>query len=883
MRRLFARVMNLFRGEAAERELAREIESHLALLQEDFERRGTPPEEAKLAARKAYGSVEVAKELHRDARGFPWFESFLKDLRHGARGLMRAPGFTAVAVITLALGIGANTAVFSVVNAVLLRPLAYVGADRLVTLLHDGANPVSPANFIDWREQSSSFQAMAAAEVWSPNITGSSPPEHVRGHRMTRDLLPMLGVQPLFGRWFLNQDGGGRDSEREVILSYGLWQRRYNSDEAVLGTPITLNGEQYTVVGVMPREFVFAPFWAPRGELWVPLDFGGRVLNRGGNSLRVFARLRPGVTVEQAQAEVAMVTARLEQQYPASNRNVLVTPLLENVVGKVDMPLRILLGAVGFVLLIACSNVSHMLLARTSERHRELAVRTALGAGRARLMGQLVTENLLLAVLGGAAALVPAYWGTKMLVALGPANLPRVETVSIDGSVLLFVLGVTVLTTVLFGVAPALHTAAGKLGEALKEGGRGGSDGIRRSRLRGFLVASQFTLAFMLLIGAGLMVRSFFALRSVDPGFDPRNVLSMVVSVAGTSQEDPGRRETFYRELLARVNALPRVRSAGAINHLPLAGDLWGLPFEIDGREKPRPGESPLAAYRIVMPGYFETMRLPVIRGRAITDQDDLRSPGVVVINERAAQAFWPQEDPIGKRITFESDGEDKPVWLTIIGVAQNAKQLEWASDPQPEVYLAALQNRRYLGTAGAHMAYITLVARTDGNPADLTGAVQQTVWSFDRNLTISQVLTMEAAVASATAQPRFEMFLFAVFAGVALVLAGVGIYGVMSYSVSRRTHEIGIRMSLGASWGDVVWMVVRQGMAQATAGTIAGITGALLLSKLLVGMLYGVQPTDPLTFGVAAVALALIALVAASIPARKAAQIEPVIALRNE
>ncbi|MPZ18744.1 MAG: FtsX-like permease family protein [Luteitalea sp.] len=882
MRRFFARTANLFRARAAERELTREIESHLQLLQDEFERRGLPPEDAKLAARRAYGGVEQAKEQHRAARSFTWIEQWLKDVRYGGRNLVRSSGFTVVAVITLALGIGANTAIFSVVNAVLLRPLAYKESDRLVTLLHHGAGPVAVANYIDWRNQSDSFEGMGAAEYWAANLTGRHPPEHIRGHRVTEDLFPMLGIQPSLGRLFVAGRGRSR-SEHEVILSDGLWRRRFGSDRSVLGKSIALNGEAYTVVGVMPPDFKFAPFWATHGELWVPAAFGDRVLDRGGNSLRVFARLRPRVTLERAQAEIATITARLERQHPGTNRDVVVTRLKENVVGKVETPLRILLGAVGFVLLIACANVSHMLLARTSDRHREIAVRSALGAGRARLIAQFLTENLLLAALGAFLGLLLAFWGTRALVALSPSSLPQVDMVGIDTEVVLFLLVVTGLTTVIFGLAPAMQATVGNLSGALKEGGRGGSDGIRRNRLRSFLVASEFALAFILLIGAGLMVRSFVALQSIDPGFDSRNVLSMVVSVAGTSKAAPDQREPFYRELLENVGTLPGVRSVGGINHLPLAGDLWSWPFTIEGRPKPRPGESPLAVYRIVTPGYFATMRIPLLRGRAITDEDDARAPGVAIINERAASQYWPGEDPIGKRITYESGTENPPTWLTIVGVARNAKQLDWANEPSPEVYLAALQNRRYLETPEGHTAYITLVMRTVGDPADMAPAVRRTVWSLDRNLPISQVLTLDAAVAEANAQPRFEMFLFVVFGAVALLLAAVGIYGVMSYSVSRHTHEIGIRMSLGASWADILWMVVRQGMAQALAGTAAGMVGALLLSTLIARMLYGVQPTDPLTFGGVAIVLGLVALLAACVPARKAMRVEPIVALRNE
>lgn len=489
----------------------------------------------------------------------------------------------------------------------------------------------------------------------------------------------------------------------------------------------------------------------------------------------------------------------------------------------------------------------------------------------------------MLATLGAAAGLLLASWGVKALIALSPAGLPRLEMVGIDSSVMLFLLGITVLTSVVFGMAPIMQAGIGNLSAALKEGGRSGTDGVGRGRLRSFLVASEFALAFVLLIGAGLMIRSFVALQAVDAGFNPRNVLSMMVSVAGSKEGDPERREIFYRQLLDKVRSVPGVNSVGAINHLPLAGDLWGYTFRMEGRPKPRPGESPMATYRIVMPGYFETMRLPLRRGRANGYNDDGRAPGVVIINERAAAEYWPGEDPMGKRITFDDDESGRPTWLTVIGVAANAKQSEMSSEAQAEVYLAALQNRTYLTDGKPQRAYITLVVRTAGDPADLAPAVKQAVWSLNRNLAISDVLTMEHVVAEANAQARFVMVLLAVFAGVALLLAAVGIYGVMSYSVSRRTQEIGIRMSLGARPADVLWIVVRQGMTQALAGTVAGITAALLLSKLMAKMLYGVQPTDPVTFTGVAGILVLVALLAAGVPARKATHIEPMAALRSE
>jgi predicted permease len=881
--RIFAiRIKGMFGKRRRETELDAELLTHLEALTEENIRRGMVPKEARQAAHREFGGFEQAKELYRERRGLPFLETLFQDIRFGARMFRKNPGFTCVAVLTLGLGIGANAAIFSVVNAVLLRPLPYRNSDQLVTILHNGDNPVAVANYIDWRDQARSFEAMGAADYWTPNLTGVDPPEHLWGLQVTQNLFPMLGIDPLLGRLFVaGEDQKG--AEHEVILSYGLWQRRFAGDRHLLGKPITLNGELYTVVGVMPREFKFAPFWATRAELWVPDAFGDRIQNRGGNSLRIFARLKPDVTLLEARAEIATITARLEQKYPGTNRAVVVTPLMDNVVGDVKASLLVLLGAVGFVLLIACANVAHMLLARSAARDKEIAVRSALGAPRKRVIRQFLTENLLLAAMGAAAGLLLAIWGTRAMVVLSPGDIPRVDTVTVDAHVVLFLLGVTALTGAVFGLVPAVQASAVNLSDALKEGSRGSSEGIRRNRLRSFLFASEFALALMLLIGAGLMIRSFFALQSVDPGFNPHNVLSMVVSVAGTKEAEPNRRAIFYQELLERTRALPGVLSVGGINHLPIEGDMWGWPFAVEGRPKPRPGESPWGVYRIVMPGYFQTMRLPILRGREIAASDDAAAPGVVIISEKAARLYWPGGDALGKHIAFDDDKSNIPTWLTVIGVAKDAKQQDWTAEPHPEVYLAALQNRQYMGDPGSHMAYITLVVRTSSDPAAFVPLVKNTVWSIDRNLPVSEVFTMEAVVANANAEPRFEMLVLGAFAGVALILAAVGIYGLMSYSVARRTHEIGIRISLGASRNDVFRLVVRQGMVLALVGSAAGIAGAVLLSRLMVKVLYGIRPIDPITFAGVILLLTFVALAATYIPARRAMQVDPLAALRHE
>ena len=869
-----------------ERDMDEEMRFHIEAYAAELMQRGVPQQEALRQARLEFGGMETAKEECRDAVGVSFLETLFQDMRHGIRTMQRTPVFTMIAATVPALGIGANTAIFSVVDAVLLRPLDYKDSGRLVTVLMNGDAPVAPANYIDWRDQNRSFEAMGAADYWSPNLTGLDSPEHLVGLKVTQNLFPMLGIDPLIGRLFVpGEDKDGAD--REVILSYRLWQRRFSGDRNVLGKPIVLDGNAFTIVGVMPQGFQFAPFWATKAELWVPNAFGARIHSRGGNSLRIFARLKDGVSLMQARAEMAAITGRLEQQYPGTNRDVVVTPLKEKVVGEIETPLLVLLGAVGFVLLITCANVAHMLLARAAARQKEVAVRTALGARRGRIVRQFLTESLLLGCLGGVAGLALAALGTKFLVALSPANIPRVQTVGIDIRAALFLFGATFVTSFGFGLAPALQASSVALSDTLKEGGRGNSEGRGRNRLRNLLVVSEFALALMLLIGAGLMIRTFAALGAVDAGFNPHHVISMVVSVAGSKEADPARRAVFYRQLIERVRSLPGVEAAGAINHLPLAGDLWGWPFVIEGRPKPRPGEYPGSTYRMVTPGYFAAMRLPLIRGRDVAETDNVTAPGVVIINERAAHEYWPGEDPIGKRISFDSDKANPPTWLTVIGVAKDAKQYDWAGEAFPETYLAAFQNHDFLGDSGleaaSHVSYITLVARTSGDPAALAPSMKEAAWSFDRNLAISQVVTMDGVVADANAQPRFEMLLLTIFAAVALVLATVGIYGVISYSASRRTHEIGVRMSLGASRFDVLLLVVRQGVWLALAGSVTGIFGALLLSRLMAKLLYGVKPTDPATFVAVAAGLGLVAMLACYLPARRAMRIDPMAALRYE
>ncbi len=666
-----------------------------------------------------------------------------------------------------------------------------------------------------------------------------------------------------------------------VLLGDGLWRRRFGADPNVVGTSVQLNGQPYAVVGVMPPGFLFAPFWTAESEMWAPLDLQARAASRDGSSLRIFGRRRKDVSLSAARAEIAAITAALERDFPGTNRRVTVTPLHEKVVGNVRPALLVLLGAVGLVLLIACANVANMLLARSSARQREIALRAALGAGRGRTIRQLLTESLVLAALGGVAGAALGAWSLKALVALAPASIPRLTDVHLDGRVLFATFAASLATGIVFGLAPALQASSVHLQDALKEGGAAGA-GREGGRVRRVFVAAEVAIALVLLVGAGLMTRSFLALQAIDPGFDPRGVITFEVSVAGTRQAEPGRRPILYRQILERIAALPGVRSAGAINHIPIAGDIWGFPYRIEGRPKPGPGESPVATYRAVMPGYFASMRLPILRGRDVSAMDTADAPGVVLVSDYLARNAWPGEDPIGKRISLDGTDDD-PKWVTVIGVVKDTVRSAWNNPPEDEVYLSVLQRPGLVGSQETQAAYLTFVARADGDPAALAPSLRAAVWGLDPTLPISQVLTMEQIVASANARARFQMLLLAAFAVAAALLAAVGIYGVMSYAVARRTREIGLRMALGAKPRDVLRLVVGQGMTVALAGAGVGIAAALLLTRLMSSVLYGVRPTDPVTYAGVALLLLAIALLASYLPARRAAHIDPGKALRAE
>ena len=799
--------------------------------------------------------------------------SFIQDLRYGFRILSKRPGFTLVVAITLAVGIGANTAIFSVVSAVLLRELPYQDPSRLVTVLHDGSNPVAPANYLDWKAQSKSFESIAAAQVWEPTLTGQDKPEGIRSLQTTADMFGLLGVKPHLGRTF-NSDEDKPGNDRVIILSDRLWQRRFNADQNVVGRQITLDGNGYTIIGVMPPSFQFAPFWATHAEMWAPLNLAARVTDRGGQSLRVFARLKAGVTRTAAQVEMETISGRLEQQYPEFNRGLTVSvdSLHEKAIGNTRPALLILLGAVGFVLLIACANVANLMLARSAARKREIAVRTALGAGRSRIVRQMLTESLMLSVLGGGLGLLAADWGLQALLAMAPSSLPQTQQIAMDFSVFVFCAALSVGTGLLFGLVPALQTSKVNLTDSLKQGGRSATEGNGQHLFRSVLVISEVALALMLLIGGGLLFRSFLKLKTVDPGFDANNLLSVEISFAGSDESTDAKRVAFFDGITERIQALPGVTAASAINHLPVGGDVWNLGYTVEGKPQPGPGETPHAVYRVARPNYFKTMGATMLRGRDFTSRDVHGASGVVIINESLAKAVSPDGDAIGKRISLV---EEINVPREIVGVIKDAKQGDLTTKARPEMYLPQSQS--------SGVKSMTLVVKTIGDPMKLVPSIQAEVWSVDKNLPLSQVRSMNQVISDSIGPQRFNMTLLGLFSSIAMILAIVGIYGVLSYSVTQRTHEIGIRMALGARQKDVLKLVVQQGMALAFIGVGIGLLGAFGLMRLLESLLFGVSSTDPWTFAVVASLLSFVALAACYLPARRASNVDPMAALRCE
>jgi len=876
-------------GKRLEDDLSAELSDHWQHQVDDNLRAGMSLNEARRQARLQFGGMEQVKEECRDARGTGWVRSALQDLRFSLRMLRKSPGFTVAAVGTLALGIGANAAMFSVVRSVLLKPLGYRDPDSLVTILHRGDSPVAPADFLDWKRQNQSFMAMGAAAGWSASLTGWSRTEGIIGLQVTEGTMDMLGVAPLIGRSF-TPDEFQAGKEHAVLLSYGLWQRRFGGDRGVVGRNLMLSGAPYLVTGVMPRGFQFTPFWITGAEMWSPLTLAGQATNRSAYMLRVLARLKPGVSLAQAGSEMDGIWSQLMSQYPDTDAGniVRVDSLKEKVVGDIRRPLLALLGAVIFVLLIACTNIANLTLARASERRKEMAIRIAMGAGRRRLLQQVFTESALLSLIGGAFGLLLAWWGVGGLQSLLGASgdrvrggLPRLQEVRLDGSVVAWIVVVVAVAGVLIGLAPAFRVGGGQ-GEALKEGARGSSPG-RGLRLRSVLIVAELAISLVLLAGAGLLMRSFVQLRGIQTGFDPHNLLTMTVSVAGQPQYVGAAREAFYRQVVESVKALPGVAASSMVNHLPIGGDTWSTDIWAEGRLLPPPGEQANTRFRVSRPGYFATMRIPLWRGRDFSGHDTLDTPLVVVINRKLAHLFWPEGDGIGKRISMNDPRGAHPEWLTVVGVIDDIRQDTLVEAPGNEMYLPFLQNKDFLQSPSHFESYMTLVVRTAIEPAGLARTVENAVWSLNQDAAVSDVRTFDHVLENQLREPRFEAMVLSFFAGFALILAAVGIYGVMAYSVTLRTHEIGIRMALGARKATVLWMIVRQSAVLAVAGISIGTGLALMLTRFLAGMLYGVTATDGPTYLVVPAVLGAVVILASLLPARRAAGVDPIRALRCE
>ena len=820
--------------------------------------------------------------------------TFSQDLRYAARMLLKNPGFAAIAIVALALGIGANTAIFSVVRAVLLRPLPYPEPEEVVAVWTadskkpDGQSPFSFPDFADVRAQNQVFAGMAGYTPLDVAVTErGGDAAHVQGSVVTSDLFPLLRVNPILGRSFIPDDD--KAGVRVVMLGYDLWQRRFGGDRQILEKTITLDGIGYQVIGVMPAGFQFpiqnrpVEFWTSAAtQFEVPPGFdptNAPSAQRGMHYLRVVGRLKPGVTPEQAQANTKTILAGLATQYPDTNKRFdssRIVPLLADLTRDVRPALLVLLGAAGCVLLIACVNVANLLLARATSRKKEIGIRSALGASRVRILRQLLTESVMLAIAGGAAGMLLAIWGTEALAALLPRNFPRAGEISPDMRVLGFTAFVSIFTGVLFGFAPAWRVSRPDVVTALNESGRGSTETARGRRLRGGLVVAEMVLAFLLLAGAGLLMRSFWQLQKVPLGFTPQNVMTAAVSLpeGDGGAEIIKRNENFYLQLMERAAALPGVRSVSAITPLPLGNSHWGTSFDITGRPTAA-ADRAISALRIVTPGYFSTMGIPIKKGRDFNQRDKSTSPGVVIVNETLARMHFPNEDPIGKRITPQmSMDESDPREREIIAVVGDIKFQKLTTENKAELYLPHTQ---------AQLGGMTIVARTEMNPEAILGSLRQTVETLNKDLPLYEARTMEQYLASAVAQPKLNMTLLVVFAAVAVVLTAVGIYGVMAYSVAQRTQEIGIRLALGAQKMDVLRLIVGQGLRLVLLAMVLGLFAAFFLTKSLRSLLYGVGATDLATLISVAGLLAGIAIVACWLPARRASGVDPITALRAE
>jgi predicted permease len=871
---------NLFLPRRVGEELDQELHSHLEMLIVENIRVGMPPKEAQRAARIELGGIEQVKEQVRGERIGNRFHSVISDCRYGLRQFRKNPGFTAVAVLTLALGIGANTAIFSVVNGVLLRPLPFRDPSRLVLIAEESSFSVistSYENYLDWRDQSHSFESMEATRGGTITLTGAGEPERLNVRMATAGLFPMLGINAQIGRTFLSEEDrpGGTPV---ALLSYGLWQRRFGGSPDAIGKTINLDSQPYTVVGILPGGFqilqpadVFLPFmpWAkslPDDRNWHP-------------GIIPLARLKRGVSREQARVEMVEITKRLEQQYPDYNTGTSadVVGLQDQIVQNSRPALLLLLGAVSFVLLIACVNVANLLLARAASRGREVAIRTAMGAGRGRVIRQLLTESVLLSLAGGLLGVLMAWAALGALLRIAAGSIPQGTPIGLDPWVLAFTAIVSLFTGLLFGIVPALRTAKLDLREALNEGSRGSTAGPGQHRLRGTLVAMEIALAMLLLVGSGLLLRSFSRLQEVPPGFQPDHLLVADIPLSSTAYAKPEDRYQFFDRLVERAKALPGVRSAAAASFLPVSGGGSIIHFNISGRPPKSPHEFVAAGYRAITPNYLETLGVPLQHGRLFTNGDYEKSPAVVVINTTMARTFFPNENPLGKRLQLGALPDQQVPTMEIVGVVGDVRP-GLGVDPQAEMYLPYRQADLLLP-----VFQLSLVMRTAAEPTLQTAALRSALAEIDPNQPLVKIRTMEENMATTSAQPRFRAWLIGIFAMLALLLAAVGVYGVMSYAVAKRTSEIGVRLALGAQPLDVFTIIVGEGLRLALFGVGIGLILALALTRLLQSFLFGISAYDPLTFIEVSVLLTLVAAAASYFPARRATRVDPMIALRYE
>jgi putative ABC transport system permease protein len=812
--------------------------------------------------------------------------SIWQDVRYGARMLLKQPTFTLVAIVTLALGIGANTAIFSIINAVLLRPFAYQDPERLVVVWESQlqrAMPrmfASPPNYADWREHQTVFDNLAAFAARDFALRRDDEPLRVVGQRATASLFSVLQAKPLLGRVFTEEeDKPGRG--QVVVLSHALWRDRFGADPDLLNKSLTLDDQSFTVIGVMPPDFNFPPpihleGRAPdqKSELWVPFAMDMRAGQRGGHFMKVIARLKPGVSVERATSEMETIARQIEAGFPETNSgwSATVVGLSDQVLGESRPQLLALLAAVGFVLLIACVNVANLLIARGSARQKEFAVRIALGASRGRIIRQLMAESLLLAIAGGVAGLALAAWAKGLLISIAPRDVPRLDEASIDPQVVAFTVGVSILTGLLFGAAPAYQCSSTNLNRWLKEGGRSAAQGAARHRLRSGLIIAEVALSLVLLAGAGLLFQSFLKLRGIESGLRPEKVLTLRLSLPQLKYNEGAQRIAAYREIEQRLKSLPEIESAGMVLDVPLAADRQGTSLQIEGAPPPEPGKESNVNFTFVTPGYFRSMGVPVVAGRGFTDQDSQGSPNIVIVNAALARQFFPNEDPIGKRIF---PGFNSQTAREVVGVVGDVRHSSLRDDPRPCVYIPYYQV--------AWSRNMSLVVRGRVEPGPILQAVRREAREVVPTLPLYDVKSLDDVLSDSLAQPRFSTLMLAVFSGVALLLASVGIYGFVSFLVIQRTHEIGVRMALGANRKDIFRMILGRGLWLALIGIVVGLGATLALTRLISSLLFDVSPTDPLTLATTAAALLGVVLAACFVPARRATRVDPMVALRCE